>query len=308
VVERSFKVVIRPRGRGETRCDIASGQGKSTRKAAARTRKARGGGGGGGGGGGRGVRGAGRAGAKPGARNSATPTNGAGGTGGDTRDRILHAAFQLFHEQGYHATGISTILREAGVNAGSLYHYFPSKDALLIGVLEFALVLLRPAVMGPAEQRTDDPIERVFELLMQYREGMHALGCKMGCPMGNLALEVADDHERARELIHRNFENWASTVRSWLEAAGDRLPTGTDRARLARFVLTVMEGGIMQARAAGTLWPFDESVQELRAYFEALERVAKAERAGGPSRGSAGGVPGGRAGVSKGRARGGKGA
>ena len=39
-----------------------------------------------------------------------------------TRERILRTAFQLFHEQGYHATGVATILREAGLNPGSLYH------------------------------------------------------------------------------------------------------------------------------------------------------------------------------------------
>src|SRR5262245_55896316 len=111
--------------------------------------------------------------------------------GAATRTRIVRTAFQLFHEQGYHATGIATRLREAGVNAGSLYHFFPSKEALLVGVLEEALVMLRPAVMDPAERRSRDPIGRVFGLLAQYREGLHAVGCKMGCPIGNLALEVA---------------------------------------------------------------------------------------------------------------------
>ncbi|HEX2836555.1 MAG TPA: TetR/AcrR family transcriptional regulator [Phycisphaerales bacterium] len=196
----------------------------------------------------------------------------------DTRSRILHVAFQLFHEQGYHATGIATILREASVNAGSLYHFFPSKEALLIGVLEYAVVMLRPAVMDPAERRTDDPVERVFELLQQYREGMHLWGCKMGCPIGNLALEVADDNVPARTLIHRNFENWALAVQKWLDDAGDRLPRSVDRGQLARFVLTVMEGGIMQARAAGNLGPFDDSVAQLRAYVRALEELAKKER------------------------------
>lgn len=200
----------------------------------------------------------------------------------DTRSKILQASFQLFHEQGYHATGISTILREAGANAGSLYHFFPSKDALLIGVLEFALVLLRPAVMDPAERRTSDPLERVFELLMQYREGMHMWGCKMGCPIGNLALEVADDNPPARRLIHQNFENWAVAVKKWLDDAADRLPAHTDRAQLARFVLTVVEGGIMQARAAGNLGPYDDGVAQLRAYFDALQSLASAERQAGP--------------------------
>lgn len=195
----------------------------------------------------------------------------------ETRQRILSAAFQLFHEQGYHATGVATIMRQAGVNPGSLYHIYPSKDALLIGVLEFALVLMKPAVMDAVEAKTSDPIERVFALLDQYRTGMEMWGCKMGCPIGNLALEVADDLPEARVLIHRNFENWAAHVKGWLDAAGERLPAplSCDRMALARFVLTVMEGGIMQSRAEGGLKAFDESVAQLRAYFEALQRVAK---------------------------------
>jgi TetR/AcrR family transcriptional repressor of nem operon len=199
--------------------------------------------------------------------------------GPGTRARIVKSAFQLFHEQGYHATGVATILREADVNAGSLYHFFASKDALLVAVLEYALDLLRPAVMDPAERRSRDPLERVFELLQQYREGMHARGCKMGCPIGNLALEVADDNAPARRLIHKNFENWIRAVGKWLDDAGGRLPRALDRAQLARFVLTVLEGGIMQARAAGNLSPFDESVAQLRSYFDALQVVAASEGA-----------------------------
>jgi TetR/AcrR family transcriptional repressor of nem operon len=194
--------------------------------------------------------------------------------GEDTRGRIVRTAFQLFHEQGYHATGVATILREAGVNPGSLYHAFSGKEELLEGVLEYALELLRPAVM--------DPFERVFALMAQYREGMARAGCRMGCPIGNLALEISDDHPKARELIHRNFENWTDEVEGWLTVAADRLPRATDRRCLARFVLTVMEGGLMQARAAGQLAPFDESVAQLRDYFNCLEELARSERGRGP--------------------------
>lgn len=188
----------------------------------------------------------------------------------DTKTRILHVAFRLFHEQGYHATGVSTILREAGINSGSLYHYFENKEAVLTGVLELAIDLLRPMVMEPAEAVTPDPIERVFALMTNYRQGMEITKCKMGCPIGNLALEVGDDYPPARALIDQNFRNWAAAVRKWLDDAGDRLPREIDREQLAHFVLTVMEGGIMQARAAGNLIPFDESITQLRRYFELL--------------------------------------
>ena len=198
----------------------------------------------------------------------------------ETKDRILRTAFQLFHEQGFHATGIATIVREAEVNPGSLYHFFESKDQLLLSVLEFAIGYLGPAVMEPVERQVADPIQRVFALLSQYRDGMARHGCRMGCPIGNLALEVSDGNAKARRLIHRNFENWAARVEAWLVAAGDRLPPDLDRSQLARFILTVMEGGLMQARAANDLKPFDDSVAVLRDHLTLLQaRAAKSDHA-----------------------------
>src|SRR6187399_180495 len=71
----------------------------------------------------------------------------------DTKSRILDTAARLFHEQGFNGTGIATILREADVNSGSLYHIFPSKEALLVGVLERYTELLHPIVMAPVEAK-----------------------------------------------------------------------------------------------------------------------------------------------------------
>ena len=121
--------------------------------------------------------------------------------GGDTRERILEAAARLFHEQGYHATGVATILREADVNSGSLYHFFPSKEAVLVGVLERYRERVRPIVLDPTEAETDDGIERVFALMAWYRAALVATNCTMGCPVGNLAIEVGDGYPAIRPLI-----------------------------------------------------------------------------------------------------------
>ena len=56
--------------------------------------------------------------------------------------------------------------------------------------------------------------------------------------------------------------------------AGDELPPQLDRARLAHFILTVMEGGLMQARAANDLKPFDESVAVLQEHLNLLRSQA----------------------------------
>jgi AcrR family transcriptional regulator len=199
----------------------------------------------------------------------------------DTRERLLHTAARLFHEQGYAATGVATILREADANSGSLYHFFPNKEALLAGVLEWYREHLEDIVLRPVEQAEPDPVRRIFRLLDWYRDGMTQSGCRLGCPVGNLALEVTDTHPEVRLLVHENFRGWAAGIRRWLDEAGDRLPADLDRDALSRFVLTVMEGGLMQARASDDLSPFDDSVRVLRAHVDHLLETA-ARRGAGP--------------------------
>ena len=188
----------------------------------------------------------------------------------ETREKILEAARQLFHEQGYVATGIGTILRQAEVNPGSLYHFFRNKEELLQAVLKQYQDLLWPVVLGPVQESESDPIERIFRLLDWYRTGMVETGCRLGCPIGNLALELSDTHPQVRPGIEVNLRNWRAGIRQWLDDAGERLPADCDRDALAFLVLTVMEGGLLQARAADDLAPFDASVRVLRDHFNRL--------------------------------------
>jgi AcrR family transcriptional regulator len=188
----------------------------------------------------------------------------------DTRERLVMAAARLFHEQGYHATGVATIVREADVNPGSLYHFFPGKEQLLEATLIWRLENLRPIVTDPVEAVGSDGIERVFGLLARYRQGLSMTGCRQGCPVGNLALELSDDHPDIRRLLEANFDNWLDVVAGWIGDETGRLPRGTNCRGLAGLVLTVMEGGIMRARARSSLEPFDESVAQLRNYFDLM--------------------------------------
>lgn len=187
-----------------------------------------------------------------------------------TRDRLVRAAMELFHQKSYEATGLKEILSRAGANSGSLYYFFKTKEDLLLAVLDQYVELLHPVIMQPAFERTDDAIERVFSVLGLYREMLQASGFTRGCPIGNLALEVGDVRPAVREKIALNLANWCKAIEGCLEAAAERLPADLDRAALSRFVLTVMEGGIMQARAHGSIEPYDNGVAMLRDYFGRL--------------------------------------
>lgn len=187
-----------------------------------------------------------------------------------TRDRLIEAARRLFWERGFETTSLADVAEKAGARGGSLYYFFRTKEDLLLGVLDRYVELLWPAVIQPAFARSTDPIERIYTILEGYREGLIFTGFAHGCPIGNLALEVSDEYPRAREKIATNFTGWKTWIRKCLEEAASRLPSHLNRERLATFVLTVMEGAVMQSRAHHSLEPFDASVAELRDYFQRL--------------------------------------
>ena len=195
----------------------------------------------------------------------------------DTRLRILISAMELFSEKGFGSTSISDILSRSQANSGSLYHFFPGKQDVLVGVLELYRDGIHEMLLEPAWQGVDDPIGRIFALLDRYRFALLESECVYGCPIGSLALELHEPDPAVRELLAQNFSNWTRAIGGCLEAAGARLPRGTDIQALAEFILTTMEGGVMQARTHRTLEAFDASIDSLRDYVRRLEAQALEE-------------------------------
>jgi len=60
----------------------------------------------------------------------------------ETRAHIINAAYRLFSLNGYEATGVSEICKEAGVSKGAFYHHFPSKQAVFTKLLDLWLQML----------------------------------------------------------------------------------------------------------------------------------------------------------------------
>jgi AcrR family transcriptional regulator len=189
----------------------------------------------------------------------------------DTRTRLVLTAMRLFWEKGYNSTSIADVLNAAQVNSGSLYHFFPGKQDLLLAVLDMYLEGIRPMLLDPAWQGVDDPIERIFALLAGYRRSLVDTECFYGCPIGSLALELHEPDLPVRERLSRNFEAWIEAVQECLQSAGARLPRQVNRRELASFVLTTMEGGVMQARTFRDVVYFDGAVNRLRHYFNLLQ-------------------------------------
>jgi TetR/AcrR family transcriptional regulator, transcriptional repressor for nem operon len=197
----------------------------------------------------------------------------------NTRDRIILAGIRLFAAKGYQSTSIVDLLQEANAHSGSFYHFFPTKQDLLLAVLKAYRDGIEPMLLAPAWRGIDDPIAKVFALLAAYRRALDSSSCTYGCPIGSLALELHEPDPPVRELLSVNFFGWVHHIRTCLDAAQNtnRLPRAVDTEQLAVFVLTTMEGGVMQARTHRSLAAFDASVASLHDYFSRLESAAREE-------------------------------
>lgn len=192
-----------------------------------------------------------------------------------TRERLILTAMQLFWEKGYGSTSVADVLHAAQVNSGSLYHFFPGKQDLLLAVLDRYCQGIDEMLLAPAWKGLDDPIDKLFALLGRYRQSIVQTDCVYGCPIGSLALEIHEPDPPVRKAMADNFNAWVDAIERCLIDAGDRLPKGVDRRGLAEFALTTMEGGVMQARTHRDVGYFDRAVRQLRAYFDFLEREAQ---------------------------------
>ncbi len=81
-------------------------------------------------------------------------------TGTDTRDRIRREAATLYRKNGFHGTSMQDLATVVGITKSSLYHHYPSKQALLSEIVEATVARVAPLVRAAAE--SDRPaVERL---------------------------------------------------------------------------------------------------------------------------------------------------
>jgi AcrR family transcriptional regulator len=88
----------------------------------------------------------------------------------ETRERILQAALELFHEKGFVPTTMRDIADRAGVATGAAYYYFASKDAIVLAFYDRARTemepLLEAALAGSRDLR--ERLRRLIQVKLDY--------------------------------------------------------------------------------------------------------------------------------------------
>ncbi len=186
-----------------------------------------------------------------------------------SRERILQAAATLFHERGVHATSVDAVLEASGAGKSQLYHYFPSKTALVREVLAYQL---ERVIQGhlPLLERLDswEGIETWFAAVVDWHTRREFLG---GCPIGSLAAEMADYDDGLDGALARAFGRWESYLADGLVAMRERgeLRPDADPVELAEAALAMVQGGILLARTKKEARPLLHAMDGALCYLRA---------------------------------------
>jgi TetR/AcrR family transcriptional regulator, cholesterol catabolism regulator len=134
------------------------------------------------------------------------------------RAEICRTAARIFRDRGFDATSVSDIARALGMTKAGLYHYFDSKEALLLEIMNFGLDTVRDEVIAPV-RGVRDPEERLRQLLMRHAR----VSTRGGGAVAHLTDEIRALPARARKPIEQRMRSYFDLIRdtlSELEAAG----------------------------------------------------------------------------------------
>jgi len=165
------------------------------------------------------------------------------------RTAILDAAARIINERGFTHTSVDDLIHATGLSGKShFYHYFPSKEALGYAVLDRQFERFTQRGLAILSEPMIEPMDRLALFIDTLVALQREREAGYGSPFGNMAGELADAHEGFRKRLDVVFEQWARQLETLIEELRPRLRDGVDAARLARFIIASLEGGMLMTR------------------------------------------------------------
>lgn len=187
-----------------------------------------------------------------------------------TRARILEQAAALIYANGVHATNNEQLRRAAGVSGSQLNHYFPTKESLVLAVIEWqadrVLSLLRAEQFANFDSL--DGFRRWADFYLGYERSY-----REGCSLGSLASEIIKTDLDVHDELANAFDQWREIFHNGIEhmQRSGRMSAQADPRQLANLVLAAFQGGMLMAQVFRDLAPLRDA---LHAAIDHLETFA----------------------------------
>ena len=197
--------------------------------------------------------------------------------GARSREAVLDAAERLMAEQGYGAATVAALVERADVPPSSIYHYFGSKEGVLLAVMERGARRFFEALpgfdrrLGSQAEHLTTLVETVASTLEQNPDFLRILVVMATQPVNADEGEVHRVVDRVREMALERLRNQMEIV-----FGVDR--DGADADRLARFALAAFDGAFV-AHQSDPAVQLGDLLGHLPAALIAVRRASRGELA-----------------------------
>jgi TetR/AcrR family transcriptional regulator, transcriptional repressor for nem operon len=179
-----------------------------------------------------------------------------------TRARILEQTAELIYRHGVHWTNNEQVRKATGVSGSQLNHYFPTKEDLVRGVIEWQ-----------ADRVLSFHRSELFDGFRKWIDFYVGDDRPYGCSLGSLASEIIKTDLDVRDELAEAFTQWHTIFRDGLARLQEQgqLSERADPERLANLLLAAFQGGMLLAQIAREITPLRDALTTALDYMETFE-------------------------------------
>ncbi|MGZ3429251.1 MAG: TetR/AcrR family transcriptional regulator [Polyangia bacterium] len=177
----------------------------------------------------------------------------------DTVDVILAATARVLVKEGFDRASTNRIAEQAGVSIGSLYQYFPSKEALVAALVERHIETMSEALEAEMAALADAPLDLLVRRMVMLMLDAHAVDPELHRVLNEQVPRVGRLHR-----VHEVEARMQRLGRAWFERRRGELRPGLDLDTAAFVVVQAIEALTHGAMIHGeTAPPRDALVEEI---------------------------------------------
>ncbi|AXX89985.1 TetR family transcriptional regulator [Arcobacter suis] len=187
----------------------------------------------------------------------------------NTRKNLIDSAFSEIYSNGYQGASLTTILKNAKVHKGSMYHFFENKK-------DMALVCIKEKIYERFVQRYSLILALESGYLEAFINGLKDTSQRdfnKGCPIANIVQEMSNIDEDFKVLMEEIYQSFRKNIKDILDISIQKNEMkACDTTKLALYIASTLEGAILSAKATGNIQDYVDVVDILSSYIMSFKK------------------------------------
>ncbi|RWR03537.1 transcriptional repressor NemR [[Pantoea] beijingensis] len=180
----------------------------------------------------------------------------------DTCEHLLLTAEQLCLQRGFNGMGLSELLGVAGVPKGSFYHYYRSKEAFGVAMLEHYFAHYLQSIRAFLEEDMANPRQRIITYYQRAHDSFGENNCADACLSAKLSAEVCDLSESMRVALDKGSRAIIAVLSVTLHRAvkEQQVPLFSSPENCAEMLYILWLGASLQAKIRRDNTPLKQAI------------------------------------------------